>query len=474
MTYSGQAARILLQVVSVVVLARLLAPADYGLLAMVLAVVGIGEIFRDFGLSSAAIQAKNLTGQQKSNLFWVNTAIGFVLAGIVFATAPLLAGLYGRPELVAIAQVLSLTFIINGVATQFRADLSRRLKFKNLVMADVSAPAVGLVVAVFAALAGWQYWALVAQQLTQVTVVMIGVVIGARWRPGLPRKTPGMRSLLRFGTNLVATQLVGYLSNNLDSVVIGTRFGAASLGIYNRGFQLLMAPLNQLRAPTTTVALPILSRLSDSPAKYDQFIARGQLALGYSLVVGLGLVIGAAEPLTDLMLGERWLEVAPILRLLAAAGVFQTLAYVGYWVYLSRGLTTDLFRYSLVSATIKVTCILVGSIWGVIGVAVGYALAPALAWPLSLFWLSRRTQIPLRQLLFGALRVLTVTIMVAGGAAGASLLVAGLGSLAQVIAAVTGGILLYVLVAATVPMFRRDAIGIIEIGKMIPKERRAR
>ena len=472
-TYTGQGAKILVQVLSVVILARLLNPDDYGLLAMVLAVVGVGEIFRDFGLSSAAIQAKNLSDQQRTNLFWINTGIGVVLATIVFLAAGLLATLYGRTELIPIAHVLCLTFIMNGLATQFRADLNRRLQFLRLAIADITAPVIGLATGVVTATAGWHYWALVAQQLTQSFVLLVVLAIGARWKPGLPRRGADMGGLLRFGWRLVATQLIGYVSNNVDSVIIGSRFGATQLGIYNRSFQLLTSPLNQLRAPTTTVSLPILARLNDDQPRYSRFIVRGQLALGYSLVAGLGILVGAPEPITGLLLGDQWLSTAPIIRLLAVGGIFQTLSYVGYWVYLSRGLMSDLFRYSLVTASIKVTCIAVGSIWGVVGVAGGYALAPAIAWPISLIWLSRRTVIPTAALITGALRILAVTVIIAVGAAVASHLSAELGTVPQVIIAVGSGVVLYVITALSIPALRRDASSIIEIAKLIPNRKKS-
>lgn len=473
MTYLGQGVRIVIQIVSVIVLSRILAPHDYGLLAMVVTVTGIGEIFRDFGLSSAAVQAKSLTAAQRSNLFWINSGIGVVLAGIVFVGAPLLANFYGRHELTPIAHALAFTFILSGLATQFRVDLNRRLQFRKLVFADVASPALGLGVAIIAALRGWEYWALVAQQLTTAVALLVTLMIGARWLPGLPRRGAQMGGLLKFGGNLVATQLIGYASNNVDSLIIGIRFGATSLGIYNRSFSLLMTPLTQLRAPTTTVAIPVLAKLHDEPERFGQFIIRGQLALGYSLVAGLGLVVGAAEPLTNFLLGDKWTAVAPILRLLAVAGIFQTLSYVGYWVYLSRGLTGALFRYTLLASAIKVSCIAVGSLGGVVGVAAGFALAPAIDWPLSLWWLSKRTVIPVRTLVIAALRIMSVASIVAIGSAGASLLSAGLAPGLQTACALFAGVALYALAAWIIPALRRDVIEIIAIARMIPKKSRS-
>lgn len=460
----GQALRMAVQIGGVVVLARLLSPHDYGLLAMVMAVVGVADLFRDFGLSSAAIQARTLTHGQRTNLWWLNTAMGTGLGVLAFAAAPLVARLFDEPELLHIAQALAGTFVLSGMSTQFRADLTRHLRFVPLTVVDVSAPLIGLVAAIVVALADGGYWALVVQQLVAALALLVGTAVTARWLPGLPRRGEPMGNLLKFGGNLVASQLVQYASNNLDSFVIGLRFGSVPLGLYNRGFSLLMQPLTQLRSPSTTVALPVLSRLLDDPRRFGEFVRRGQLALAYSLVAGLAVVVAAAEPIVDIMLGPKWEGVTPILRLLAAAGMFQTLAYVGYWVYLATGLTRVLLQYTMVSSAIRVACILVGSTWGVVGVAAGYAIAPMLSWPLSLWWLSRHTPVPLRALLTGALGTLVLFGAGAGAGWAATTLVTGSGPKLGV--AVAAWLLVVAPLVAVLPPLRRDVRDVAEVVRL--------
>ena len=190
-----------------------------------------------------------------------------------------------------------------------------------------------------------------------------------------------MGDLIRFGWNIVGSQLINYAGNNTDAFVIGLRFGAVPLGFYSRGFQLVYNPVNQLRGPASAVAIPVLSRLQDETKRYYAFVLRGQVTMGYTLVAGLGVLISGSVPITAIMLGPKWADVAPILSLLSVAAIFQTLALVNYWVYVSRGITGALFRYTLISVAIKMTCIIVGSHWGVVGVAAGYGLSSTLAWP---------------------------------------------------------------------------------------------
>lgn len=462
-TLSGQALKLVIQVLSVVILARLLTPQDYGLVAMVAVIIGIADLFRDFGLSSAAIQAKTLSDKQRDNLFWLNAALGAVLATIIFCIAPLIAALYNQPKLVEISHVLAATFLLSGLATQYRADLTRRLKFTKLALSDIVAAAVALLVAVIAASMGAGYWALIVQQLTQYAFMLVLVTTGAAWLPGKPSRRTPMDGMIKFGWNLVATQLVGYLSKNIDSLVIGIRFGAVPLGLYSRAFQLLMAPLSQIRSPSTTVALPVLSRLHDDDERFASFVQRGQLALGYTLVTALGVVAGAGLPITELFLGHTWLSLAPILSLLAAAGAFQTLAFVGYWVYLAKGLTKYLFRYSIAESVVTVACILLGSQWGIVGVAAGYAATQAIGWPLSLWWLARYSKLKVRPLYAAALRIIVVSSVMGVAAHLAVQALHGFPSYVAVVAALLAGYAVLALAAISIPRIRRDVTGVLEI-----------
>lgn len=455
-TSAGQGLRIVIQLASVVIMARLLSPTDYGLFAMVMTVAGIAEVFRDFGLSQAAVQAPVLTTQQRSNLFWINSAIGAALAVLVFLSSWAIAALYGRDELAPLAQLASVAFLLNGVATQFRASLNRALRFRALAITDVVAALVGLGVGVSAGLAGVGPWALVAQLLGASFATLVLVTVFAHWLPEAPRSGVPVGGFIRFGWNMVATQMVTYVGNNVDSVVIGVRFGPASLGLYNRAFQLAMNTANQLRAPITNVAVPVLSRLQAEGARYWDFVRVGQVGLGYTIVVALAFVMGAAASVTDLLLGPRWAGAAPVLSLLAIAAVFQTLNSASYWVYVSKGVTGPLFRYNLVSVAIKIACIVIGSQWGMIGVAVGYAIAPALSWPISLLWIAHVIEdVPVRTLAWGIVRMALLAGWGAALAYGATALAEPFGVWGRVVAAALATVAAYG-IAALLPVVRRD------------------
>lgn len=453
--YLGQGARLVLQVASTAVLARLLSPHDYGLLAMVMAVVGVGEIFRDFGLSTAAIQAESLDQGQRATLFWLNTGIGAVLTGIGFFGAPLIADGFGYPELVGMTHALAFTFLLNGMAAQYRAQLIRDLRFTTTTVRDVISQIVGVAIAIIAALLGAGFWALVAQQLAQAVVGLLILVSATRWLPVRPGPVRSVWPMIHYGWNLAASQLVGYLNSNVDTLTVSFRFGATPLGLYSRGFQLLMRPLGQLRGPTNNIAVPVLSKLRADPDRARGYVIKGQLIFGYTLVPGMAVVFAAATPIVLIFLGAQWGQTGPIVAALACAGSFETLAYVGSWVYQARGLTPQLFRYSLISLGIKIVCVIAGSQFGLLGVAVGYALAPGLAWPLSLWWLGRITDLPKRQLWQGAGRILACAIP-AGVAGRLAVVLVHAPAVIQLLAATLAVTLVYLTVLAVKPV-RRDA-----------------
>jgi PST family polysaccharide transporter len=362
----------------------------------------------------------------------------------------------GQPELVGISQWLSLSFLLNGLATQHRANLMRDLKLRPLAVIDVASSAIALAVAIVAALAGAGYWALVVQQLVTAGVVLVGVVAAGRWLPGRYSRAHPVAQMVNFGWTLVATNLIGYASRQIDTVMISIRFGVAPLGLYNRAFQLIMTPLAQVRSPLQSVALPVLSRVQQDQPRFETYVTAAQLALGFLFGIPVAMVAGLAEPAVDIMLGARWAEAAPMLRMFAIAGILTTVSFVGYWVYLARGLGADLLRYSVVTALIKVVCIVIGSFFGITGVAIAFAVHPAIAWPISLAWLSRITPMPRRQLYEGAGRIIAVSLAAGLASWGAAQLVAGTGAWVQLAAGLVAGLAVSALFLA-IPAYRRDA-----------------
>ncbi|MFL0359127.1 lipopolysaccharide biosynthesis protein [Curtobacterium flaccumfaciens] len=472
-TMLGQILRIAVQLLSVVVLARFLDPRDYGIVAMVTAVIGIADVVRDFGLSSAAVQAAALSKAERDQLFWTNTGLGALLAAICCLCAPLLAALYSDQAIVAVTIALSSTFLINGMASQYRASLMRSLQFGRVSVADVVAAAVGLGAAIVYATLSPTYWAIVVQQLS-VALVGFMVVLGlARWLPGRPRRTVPLRRFYRYGGNLSAAQLMVYLTSNLDSVLLGVIAGPTALGQYNRAFQLFMLPLRQISAPATRVALPVLSRIQHDAVRFDEFLLRGQSIVVHVVVLALTFAGAFADSLIPLVLGPGWRGVIPVFQVLTFAGIAQVAGYASYWVFLARGLTGSNLRFSLVTRPFFIAAIVVGSFYGAVGTAVGVTIGTALIWLAGLVWVSRVAGAPGLQMFVNALR----PILVYGLASyGASWTIQRFDLITSALGVVFVG-LVGVLVLASVsylswPGFRRDVRGIMQVASLMNPKRR--
>ncbi|MBF4463514.1 MULTISPECIES: lipopolysaccharide biosynthesis protein [unclassified Rathayibacter] len=402
-TLLWQGVRIGLLGLSIVILARLLSPSDYGLLAMVTAVIGVGELLRDLGLSVAAVQAKTLSPGEKTNLFWINTAAGFVLSVIVFLSSWGLAALYDEPRLVLITQVLALTFLVNGIATQFKAQINRDLRFMALGLSEAVPQAIGLVLAIIAAVAGAGYWALVVQAISVTVISLVLNVLFAAWFPGLPKRGESITRFLRFGGALAGTQGMSYVSKNIDNVMLGIFYDSAVLGFYSRAYQLIVLPLTQLTAPLSRVAIPILARLQDDLPQFLRYLRTGQFFTVALASLFYASMVGLAAPLTLILLGDKWLPVVPILQALAVSGIFRAMGQVPYWIFVALGLTGKQLRLYLVTQPIIIIAILVGVPWGGVGVAIGSSVGYLLFWFLQMWWAGRSSPISTGPLILSGL-----------------------------------------------------------------------
>ena len=226
----AQGANFVLRLVSLMVLARLLAPKDFGLVGMVTAFTGVLSLFRDFGLSSAAIQRTNVTEEQLSTLFWINLLVGAVLGLIAVAMAPAIAAFYHEPRLIAVTIVLATGFLFNAAGVQHGALLQREMRFTALAVINTVGLIVGTAIAIAGAKIGYGYWALVAMTVTAPLISTIGFWLATAWLPGMPQRRSGIRSMMRFGGTLTLNGLVVYIASNLEKVLLGRFWGVDALG----------------------------------------------------------------------------------------------------------------------------------------------------------------------------------------------------------------------------------------------------
>jgi len=401
-TMAAQGAKFFLRMGSTPILARLLTPEDYGLIAMVAVVTNFVMMFKDMGLSMATVQRDEIDHDQISTLFWINVFVSLAIMLVMAALAPGVARFYGKPELTLVTLALAGTLIFGGLTIQHQALLRRQMHFGRLAVIEIAAAFSGVAAAVIAAWYGAGYWALVIMQLVMAVSMAIGVWVACDWRPGLPKRGAGVRSMLAFGGNLTGFRFVNYFARNVDKMLIGKVYGPVSLGLYSKAYQLLMLPLNQVRGPMSAVFIPALSRVQNDPERYRRVFLRLMRMLCLTMLAPLPVLIIGSDWIIDLMLGPQYEGAGGIFTCLAVVAIVQILLSCPSWLFITQGRGRDMLYSGIICSIISVISFIVGLPWGVFGVALAYSIsALVLRAPVLLFWAGRKGPVGTVQIIHG-------------------------------------------------------------------------
>ena len=367
---TGGGADFLLRFVSIIVLARLLIPEDFGLVAMVTAVTGMVEGVRDLGLSTATVQRSDISEEQVSQLFWINVAAGTLFFFAFCAGSTTISAFYGDVRIVPLTMAISTNFLWGGLTVQHEALLTRQLKQGELSLIRLGANLLSLVTAVILAVGGYGFWALVWREVVRSILIALGVWLRCPWVPRWPSRGAKIRGLLRFGRNLSLASFIGLLISKVDGLLIGKFFGAVPLGNFRQAQQLLVAPLEQISVPIYSVAQPALSRLQSDPERYRRFYER--MVFFVSLVtIPLGIFVGIySEEITLVVLGEKWIDSAVFLRIFAMAAAIGPAIGTSGIVLVTCGKTGRLLVITLVGSLLRSILVVIGLQWGAEGIAI--------------------------------------------------------------------------------------------------------
>lgn len=378
LTLAAQGIKFVLQMVSTIVLARLLSPADFGLVAMVTAVTGFVMLFKDAGLSMATVQREKITHSQISALFWINVAISIGLMILTACLAPIIAKFYNEPQLQGITFAIAATFIFGGLSVQHQALLKRQMQFRLLALIDIAAMLTGVAAAIIIGVLTRSYWALVAMPAGIVIATCLGVWIACPWNPGAPQTAKGLKPMLQFGGMLTGFSVINYFARNVDNVLTGWWLGATALGLYSKAYGLLLLPINQINAPFSSVMIPALSRLQNKPEAFQKLymqIIGGIAWLGMPAITILAL---HADSIIRLVLGNQWLSAVPVFQLLAPAALMATTNVAASWAVVPTGRADKQLKLSLVTSPCFVLAVCIGLPFGIEGVAIAVSVSRVL------------------------------------------------------------------------------------------------
>jgi O-antigen/teichoic acid export membrane protein len=373
-----------------IVLARLLAPDDFGLAGMVLVFASLAYVFSDLALGAALVQRRVLSDADRSTVFWTSFAAGLAFTGLGVALSGPIAALYGEPAVQPLFAALSLSFLVNALGTTQKALLTRELDFRRLelrmILATLIAAAVGIALAAY----GFGAWAIIAQQLTIAGVSTVLLWAVSPWRPRFTFSRASLRDLSGFSANVFATRMLFYVSRNADNFLIGRFLGTAALGLYALAYNVMLTPFSQIAGPIQEVLFPAFSRMQDDVRRLGSIWLRvNRMVAAFAMPALLGLMIVASD-FVHVALGERWEDAVPLIQILAWVGLLQSLQRMNSSVLQARDRTSTLLVFSVVAVSANVVAFVVGLRWGIVGVAVCYAVSNTALQPMYT-WLTART-----------------------------------------------------------------------------------
>lgn len=390
-TITSHGLKFVITMAATIVMARLLTPRDYGLIAMVVVVTNYMTMFKDMGLSLATVQRAEISYEQISTLFWINVGLSVAITVITILIAPGLAYFYGEPKLVLITVVIAIGFILGGLSVQHEALLKRQMRFGALAAISLVALVVGYAVGIVLAWKGASYWAIVGSQLALIGTNTLGAWIMSGWIPGRPRRNTGVRPMLAFGRNVTGYATINVFARNFDTLVLGRYAGPQNLGLYNKAQMLLSIPTDQTNEPFNSVAIPALSRLTDSPERYREAYRRILEKVALITMPSVALLIAASDWVVQILLGPQWTDSARLLVILGIATMFQPIVSSVNWLFITQGRTRHMFQWAVISAPLSVVSILVGLPWGPSGVAISYVAGRLLLIDHLLYWFIGRS-----------------------------------------------------------------------------------
>lgn len=464
---TARAATGVIQIGSVLLLARLLTPEDYGLVAMVVALTGFAPTLIDLGTRDAVVQRAGITEAEVSSLFWLTLGVGFVCTLVIGACGPLLASFYGEPRLTAIVPVTALTFVVFALTAQHQALLRRAVMFREVAILDIVSNLLSAIGTVVMAYCGFGYWALVARPLATYGISAVGTFWFCRWRPRRPVWTAGVKELVRFGLNLCGFTLTDFFARSSDRVAVGWGLGARTLGFYQNALFFYDNLLDILVFPLHQVAVSGLSKLRHDVAALRRAWAKTLSSVTFFVMPVFGILAITSVDLVALLLGDKWAPAGGLLSVLALRGIAHSAERTHGWLHVASGRTDRWLRWGVVAMCAHLLGVLCGLPFGAFGIAWANVISTLVLFVPALVYAGQPLGIGLRDVVAVIGAPFVGTLAAAGvGFALRPVLLAGIGPVERTVVLVA--VYLAVYVALVVGLFRMTVP--LQIGFALAKD----
>lgn len=368
--------QVILRLAQLAILGRLLSPSDFGLIAMIMVVVGFAMAFSDMGISNAVIHHRHVSKVQLSSLYLLNLVVGLIIFIALLFSSPVVAGLYGEPKLVRLLQYTSAIFLIIPLGQQFQVLLQKNLKFKKLAIIDVCSTSFGVFSSCLAAYNAQGPFSLVIGQVVSVSSKSILLYIYGReiWNPSFQLSLRATKKFLSFGLFQVGERSIAYFSKQFDKLLIGVLLGAEILGFYSVAYQLMMRPYQSINPIITKVAFPVFAQIQNDNDRLRHHFLMVIKIISFILIPIYSGMIFLAEPLISILMGKGWGAAVPILQGLSVLGILYSLGNPMGSLLLAKGRADIGFYYNLLSLFLYSGAVWIGAKHGVMGIVWGLVI----------------------------------------------------------------------------------------------------
>ena len=370
-----QAFKFLSTIFATAVLARILSPADFGLVQIATLFLGIITLFSSAGLELPVIQAKSLNLSQVNNLFWISCLVGLITGLTSALLAPVASWYFERPELTLIIVVSSCTFLCSAIGVQSRALMKRNLRFYELSKIEIAAMLLAQSLAIGCAFSTRSYWALVLIPVVSALVSSVCVCFLAPVTIQFPSRERGTGELLKIGANLTGFNVLNYFVRQLDNFVIADRFSDQDLGFYSKAYGLLLMPVSRINSPLSTIVVPALSRTRENNKRFRDVYVKCLFVLASLSIPTVVFLAVCSEEVILTVLGPKFADSIVLFQLLIPAAFVSSLNVSTGWVFASLGRTDKQLYSGLGAALVFIPLVILGGFYGVEGVACGVSAA---------------------------------------------------------------------------------------------------
>ncbi|MFZ0455699.1 MAG: MOP flippase family protein [Ignavibacteriaceae bacterium] len=372
----SQFGRQLVQYVTTIILANILSPNDFGLLAMALVVTGFIEIFKDLGTSSALIHLNEVNQELISSIFWVNILFGTTFTLLVFLSAHLISLFFNSNDIIPVLQVISILFFISSFSILPKAVLERNLQFNKLAKIEIISTVIGAAVGISMAFLDYGVWSLIFQILVNNFVLTVLILIVGKIKPNFRISFIALKSVSNYSLNLVGYNIFNYFVRNADYMLIGKYIGENQLGNYYLAYKIMLYPLQGITMVISRVLFPIYSRLKEDLKKFKEIYLKttNTIAL-FTFPMMIGMIV-LSNFFVSTFFSKSWDSdlLTELIIILAPVGLIQSIAATVGTIYMSTGKTNWMFGWGILSGIVTIIGFFVGLHWGVIGVAFSYLL----------------------------------------------------------------------------------------------------